>query len=208
MAEDATVRANIERQGLHLLEPEAAHRALQTLMTGGQPCGLVLDCDWAKLGGSLGALRPPLLSDLLTERVAYEERALLKRLMSASVAKRKALLTRYLREELGAVLGLAERPGAAVGFFDLGMDSLMAVELRNRIAASLGDACQLTNTIAFDYPSVAKLAEHLASQIGVAIQLQASEESATTTAHEHGDMEEESDDQLMQQVSKILGDSL
>ncbi len=80
--------------------------------------------------------------------------------------QREAVLLGYLQGELRAVLGLAEPPSPSAGFFDLGMDSLMAVELRNRLNAALERAYQVPNTIAFDHPSLEKLARHLAEQLG------------------------------------------
>ena len=41
-----------------------------------------------------------------------------------------------------------------VGFFDLGMDSLMAVEFRNRLNRALAGTYEATNTVMFDHPSV------------------------------------------------------
>jgi acyl carrier protein len=50
------------------------------------------------------------------------------------------------------------------GFFDLGLDSLTALELKNSLQASLG--CVLPSTLTFDYPTVAELLDYLATQIG------------------------------------------
>src|SRR5690606_37038755 len=46
---------------------------------------------------------------------------------------------------------------------EMGMDSLMAVELSNHLQASL--ACKLPPTLAFEYPSISALAEYLATDV-------------------------------------------
>ena len=50
-------------------------------------------------------------------------------------------------------------------FGDYGLDSLMAVELKNRCESALG--IPLPATLAWNYPTLAVLAEHLASQLGL-----------------------------------------
>ena len=45
------------------------------------------------------------------------------------------------------------------GFFDLGMDSLRAVELRNRLQSGL--ACTLPATLTIKYPTIESLVEYL-----------------------------------------------
>ena len=44
------------------------------------------------------------------------------------------------------------------------MDSLMAVELRNRLLGQFGSAFTITATAVFDYPTIGSLAEYLAAQ--------------------------------------------
>ena len=48
---------------------------------------------------------------------------------------------------------------------DLGIDSLMAVELRNSLSADLGLPRALPATLIFDYPNVEAIAEYLASRV-------------------------------------------
>jgi acyl carrier protein len=66
---------------------------------------------------------------------------------------------------LGEVLGLESgqlmEPGQ--GFFKLGMDSLMTVELRARLEHGLG--MRLPTTIAFEYPTVEALAGYLGDEL-------------------------------------------
>jgi myxalamid-type polyketide synthase MxaE and MxaD len=46
---------------------------------------------------------------------------------------------------------------------ELGLDSLLAIELRNRLGAALG--AKQPATLLFNYPSVAALAQHFASEL-------------------------------------------
>jgi hypothetical protein len=48
---------------------------------------------------------------------------------------------------------------------DLGIDSLMAVELRNALSSELGLPRALPATLIFDYPSVEAIAGYLASRV-------------------------------------------
>jgi acyl carrier protein len=76
---------------------------------------------------------------------------------------RLAHLTHYLQTEVGKVLGLppAQYPRPQQGFFDLGMDSLMSVELKNRLESNL--AITLPATVIFEYPTIQVLAQHIIS---------------------------------------------
>ena len=68
----------------------------------------------------------------------------------------------------------AERP-----LRELGLNSLVAIELRNALAASL--QCNLPSTLAFDYPTISALARHLEQRLfpaeAVAIEPTAAPES-------------------------------
>ena len=76
------------------------------------------------------------------------------------------MMVDFVREEVRSVLRLASPPPAEVGFFDLGMDSLMAVELRNRVNRALSGEYTAPNTLVFDYPNAGKLGRHLLAQLG------------------------------------------
>ncbi|MGH3754983.1 MAG: acyltransferase domain-containing protein, partial [Pseudonocardiaceae bacterium] len=69
---------------------------------------------------------------------------------------------------VGNLLGVAaEQVGHTQGFAELGLDSLNAVELRRTLQDVLGR--RLSSTLAFDHPSVRRLADHLrATEAGAA----------------------------------------
>src|SRR5262249_25115868 len=114
----------------------------------------------------LSDFRPTKTSRLETQE-ADTANALLGRLADSRPAERFAMIVQYVQDEVAQVLRLDARPELERGFFDLGMDSLMAVELRHRLQRSLGDAATLTSTAIFDYPTVRKLARHLADQLAL-----------------------------------------
>jgi len=79
------------------------------------------------------------------------------------------------------VLRLSSAPSPTVGFFDLGMDSLMAVEFRNRLNRAFSGVYTAPNTVVFDYPDIARLAAHLDEELGEVGEAPAPEpESAST----------------------------
>jgi acyl transferase domain-containing protein len=71
------------------------------------------------------------------------------------------LLSELIRSEVAAVLGFAEADSIspAHAFSELGFDSLTVVDLRNRLDAVTG--LRLPATLAFDYPTVTALLDHL-----------------------------------------------
>ncbi|KJS52331.1 hypothetical protein VM98_32135, partial [Streptomyces rubellomurinus subsp. indigoferus] len=84
--------------------------------------------------------------------------ALRERLAALSPAERQGTLLDLVRREAAAVLGVggADGIGAQQVFKELGLDSLMAVELRRRLAAETG--LTLPSTLAFDYPTPTAIA--------------------------------------------------
>ncbi|RRR66478.1 MAG: SDR family NAD(P)-dependent oxidoreductase, partial [Candidatus Viridilinea halotolerans] len=77
----------------------------------------------------------------------------------------RSRLEAWLRGEISQVIGLAapHTLDANAGFMDLGIDSLMAVELRNRLAAGL--ECTLHPTLLFDYPTLESLVVYLIEHV-------------------------------------------
>jgi len=88
-----------------------------------------------------------------------------RRLLEAAPHARGEKLVSFLQDEVARVLGRAaeDRPRADQGFFDMGMDSLTAVDLCKRLTAELG--CALPSTVAFEYPNIDALAGYLNRQV-------------------------------------------
>jgi NAD(P)-dependent dehydrogenase (short-subunit alcohol dehydrogenase family)/acyl carrier protein len=149
--------------GLEMLPPEQALGALDEALTAGAIQTAVLDVSWPRLRRSLGeTVRPGLLQTLLGAGAAGPRAgAMLDLLKTTPADDREALLMRLLQEEVRQVLGLASAPDPQRGFFDLGMDSLMAVEIRNRLYAQLGNGVSLPSTALIEFPTIETLTAYL-----------------------------------------------
>ena len=80
-------------------------------------------------------------------------------LLTLTPKLRQSRLIELISQTVQTVLGLIQIPLLTKGFFELGLDSLMSVELGRCLQEQLG--VTLKPTAAFDYPSIAQLAEYL-----------------------------------------------
>ncbi|MEM7127079.1 MAG: SDR family NAD(P)-dependent oxidoreductase [Chloroflexota bacterium] len=88
-----------------------------------------------------------------------------QRLDRCAASERDALLMQHLRHVTAKVLGLGspEKVAPSLGIMDMGMDSLMAVELRNQLSRTLETS--LPATLLFDYPNLNMLQKHLIEEL-------------------------------------------
>ncbi|OSC41362.1 type I polyketide synthase [Mycobacterium decipiens] len=167
MATSHAARANLGAQGLVPLEPTAALNALGEIVAHGTGQAIAIKANWQRAAKMLGGSRPPILDHLLPSAVAATpgDSELLRQLHDVPEAQRASFLTEYLQHEVQSFLRLAQPPAATSRFLDLGTDSLMAVELRNRLLGQFGGAFEISATAVFDYPTIRSLAEYLAGQL-------------------------------------------
>ncbi|MGP4030333.1 SDR family NAD(P)-dependent oxidoreductase [Actinomadura sp. 3N407] len=109
---------------------------------------------------------PAILRDLVgsapRRRGGLENRPVLEgRLAGRTEAEQTELLLEFIQEEISITLGHAESGAVEPdrGFLELGLDSLTAIELRNRLSDASGR--RLPVTTLFDYPTPRKLAARL-----------------------------------------------
>ena len=175
IGEAAEQRERIEQRraalGGRWFTPEQGIKALERLVRQDVTTSVVMSMDWSVFEEAVQE-RPPFLEDLLSSaggdeagKVSSSE-DVMSRLRRASEAKPEEVLVSFLQQEVQAVLRLSTAPAPTIGFFDLGMDSLMAVELRNRLNRAFAGEYVASNTVVFDYPDIASLAGHLAQELG------------------------------------------
>ncbi|MBP1818573.1 SDR family NAD(P)-dependent oxidoreductase [Mycobacterium sp. OAE908] len=167
MASSEAARANIGAQGLIPLEPSAALSALAEVVANGTGQATVIKANWQRAAKVLGSSRPPILDLVLPSAVGEVtgDSELLRQLQEIPVPQRAGFVTEFLQREVQTFLRLAQPPAGTSRFLDLGTDSLMAIELRNRLHSQFGGAFTINATAVFDYPTIGGLAEYLVGQL-------------------------------------------
>jgi NADPH:quinone reductase-like Zn-dependent oxidoreductase/aryl carrier-like protein len=159
----------LEAQGVHPFSPAQALQLLGRFMQDGTTHVGVMNMDWRQWGETALNISPR-FADLASEsgdggdRQQASGSATRKALLAAGAGERVTMMQDLLREQVARVLGAApdkldvERP-----LTDLGLDSLMAVELRNWVEGDL--RLSLPTVELMRGHSVARLAEILVEQL-------------------------------------------
>jgi acyl transferase domain-containing protein/SAM-dependent methyltransferase len=90
------------------------------------------------------------------------------RLAAAVRDEQLEMMRDFVRQAVAQVLRLDadQSPGSHERLMELGLDSLMAIQLRNLLGAGLGLAKPLSASLMFDYPTIEALVEHLLNHLG------------------------------------------
>ncbi len=165
--------------GVAPIEPDQGIAALERLIVGNQTQATVSPMDWQQFqAAERPAAERAFFSRLATapaaraaQPVADKGPSLESQLKTAHPAEHRKLIQANIREAVVRVLGLDPQIqlDPLQGFRDLGFDSLMSIELRNRLQASLGRP--LPATLIFDFPSLAALVDYVHKQCSVAVAL-------------------------------------
>ncbi|WP_162052188.1 type I polyketide synthase [Gloeothece verrucosa] len=152
-------------QGLNLISPEQGLKFLEKLLKQDAAQMAVMPINWTKFLAQFPYNQIPSFYETFVQssqpKQAQSEGEFLKQLQSVAPKERQSLLKSFIRLQVAQVLGFssAESIDVQQGFVELGMDSLMAVELKNRLQNNLGLA--ISPSLAFDYPTVAALTDYL-----------------------------------------------
>jgi acyl transferase domain-containing protein/acyl carrier protein len=159
----------LSARGITPLLPEAALDALGALCQEERARLAVATVDWPALSALLPVRGRALLAAWAPkEKPASSEPAgqLVRKILAAPARQRRDLLQTFITAEVRRVLGLAKgarvEPGQS--FFEMGFDSLMAVELRTSLQQALGK--NLPASLAFEYPNLDALTTALLADLG------------------------------------------
>ncbi|MFI4954657.1 MAG: SDR family NAD(P)-dependent oxidoreductase, partial [Gammaproteobacteria bacterium] len=149
--------ASHERQGAKPLKTADALAALSHALREEKAQLEIIHANWKLISESLSQV-PTWLSELMEKKAAS---VFMQILAETPVEQRESLLKAAIVQEIRKVLNLSSTQmiDETKGFFEMGMDSLMALELRNRLQALID--VSLSNTLAFDYPTLTTLVPYL-----------------------------------------------
>lgn len=160
----------MKHQGLGAINPQQVVKVLEGLLSHPEVTQVgLIPIDWSSHKLPRQWIGWSYLSDWTVERqgsmVVPQELEFVKQLRVASDREQKKMLTAYVQKQVARILGIADWQGInkQTGFFELGMDSLTSVELRNQLQAELN--CSLAATTLIDRPTVDSLTEHLQEKI-------------------------------------------
>ncbi len=171
-AVDRGMTQRIAAQGLGAVTPDQGLQALQRLLAQEHPQVAVLLADWRRYVGHLGSGAPPLFNELVGAASAAvptpakpRQGDLQAQLAAAPPGRRRPIIATFVRERARRALGLdAARsidPRSPLG--ELGLDSLLAIELRNTLGTAIGRT--LPATLLFDHPTIDALTDYLIGEL-------------------------------------------
>lgn len=175
-AADRKLAQRLAAQGIGALTPPQGLLAFERLLAQGEAQAAVLPIEWPRYLQALGLTTPPaFLAELAGQSAVASEPAragaaapaagLRQQLQDAPPGRRRPLVAAFVRERALKALGVdparAVDPRTPLG--ELGLDSLLAVELRNTLGSALGQT--LSATLLFDYPTIDTLTDYLLNDV-------------------------------------------
>jgi len=203
-------QARLESQGVGSLSTQGALDMLGKLLGANSDAQVgVLAMDWARYASAHPSpfLAHVAASATTTGSAPDHSDSVRARLQQVSANERKPLLVDALVDLVAEVLRLPRNEVAPrERLFDLGVDSLIAVELKNRLQTLLG--LTLSTTLLFDYPTIEALTGYLLDELAPALTVASQAEPATAMAIDGAveDLSEaEAESLLLAQLEQLEG---
>jgi acyl carrier protein len=163
MAADAQIRHRMAARGVSEIEPAQGFALLSRILNPNPGVARfgVLPVDWTKFLSQFSGAIPSLFKSLAESSGSAPVAVSLKLENMTGRDERERILGDHVRQLLASVLGIDSPLHVPLRqrFFEMGMDSLTAVQLKNRLEATL--CVKLPATLAFDHPTLEALTAHL-----------------------------------------------
>lgn len=168
--------------GLIAIHPKDAIHAMEAAILSNRAHITIMDVQWKNFIKQMIA-PPPWLQAFTQQEVSQDN--LLAQLESAKPTERLLLIKKFVSNIVRTVLGLplSQALDEKRGFFDMGLDSLMAVELKNQLQIGLGKTAILGATVVFDQSNLEKMTNHIAQLLKIEANKDKKREPISTSIH-------------------------
>jgi acyl carrier protein len=167
-------RSRMADRGITPIDPEHGLKVVDLLLSTHSAQVTVMPVKWSRLLQSYSEdQEPPIFEEMIRQiksrkpvkAIDRGKAELRRRLEAAPESERRDMLISFVSSQVTKVMGLdpSHPLNLQTPFRDLGLDSLMAVELRNALAAAIGRSLQ--TSLVYDYPTIEKLAEYLRQEL-------------------------------------------
>ena len=166
-AAERQVDKQMSLKGIGTIDPQQGLEVLESLIVDSATQVGVIPIDWSTFLAHQNKIQSGFWENFqtVTTPTQTQDDGFKEKLLAIVSHQRKSYLVNYLQTEVGKVLGLSadNPPNPNQGFFDIGMDSLMAVELKNRLETSFG--VSFPSTVIFEYPKIIDLADYILTEV-------------------------------------------
>lgn len=164
MAKDLVSR--LAHGGVLALNPNQGLHALEIALNLSDPVITIADINWESYLKQQIKI-PSWLHHFIEKK--GKKATLFDMVQKGQKEEQFSLIKNYVNDVVRSVIGLSmeESIDEKMGFSDMGLDSLMAVEAKNRLQSNLGGEYVLSSTVVFDYPTIDKMSHHIAQLLQV-----------------------------------------
>ncbi len=167
-AADSRIEEIARRQGMKPISPEEGSHILETVLTAGYSNLAAFQVDWTRYRQAFGSR--PFLEQVTAQKygpgkASPQEDNWAADLQQTTAGQRMEQLNGKISRLIALSLGYdrQEQIDTDTGFFDLGMDSLIAVSVRNQLQKLTG--LQLEATLLFNYATIHDLTRCLLDRL-------------------------------------------
>jgi NADPH:quinone reductase-like Zn-dependent oxidoreductase/short-subunit dehydrogenase/acyl carrier protein len=205
MATSEAVQRHLARSGMEIMRPEHGFLALEAALYTREPLLAIAPIDWPKYLSQLTGSQHSFYADLIRDSSGSGSSAgtvpgsdgsaaarggtaapngELSAILTGPIAGRASAIQRVVEGVLRRTLDLpsSEEIDPDKAFSDLGMDSLLAVELRNNLSTFLQR--RLPSTLVFDYPTPQKMVRFIEQELFPALSTEPASENALPSGSE------------------------
>ena len=158
----------LKQIGMKEIALDKAFAAMTAIMESGKTQILLADVDWVRFKNIYQSKGNKPIFEKLGEyknSVKGIQQSISTRRFLEEIppGERRQHLFEYIGKQVGTILGNKQIPDTEQGFLEMGIDSLLSIELKNRLEKGLEVA--LPASLIFDFPNIRRLVDYLVEQV-------------------------------------------